>query len=176
MMKGVAVDHDDIVVRLAVSLPRTVHLVGHAGLLPAGTPAFYDASLADVRVLATEPGWEPHLVEPFMTPDQFEICKGNPLRIAGLSATFRTEQRVRAYIPSTWYDNGDPVWVWEHGWQQAEVVNAEDRWVRVRYLDGFRDRSGNAVKGYQSLNVCPALCDHSAPHRAVLIPPEFAAR
>jgi hypothetical protein len=167
---------EDVVVRLAMSLPRTLVLAGTTGLLPAGMPTFYDAALADVRLLATEPGWEPHLVKPFLTPAQFEICAGNPGRIVGLGATFRVQQRVRAYLPSTWYDPGDPVWVWEYGWHQAEVINAEDRWVRVRYLDGFRDRGGNAVKGYRPPNVWPALCDHSAPHRAVLIPPEFAAR
>ncbi|MFD4676931.1 hypothetical protein ACFWNN_44960 [Lentzea sp. NPDC058450] len=158
-------------VRVILCLPELMSVNNGKRFLPIGTPMFWDSQSADVRLIDHDPGWNPHTVTPFLTPDEYEIIGGSrDFPIAAMPGM----TQLGAYAPSTYYETGDPVWVWEKSWRAATVISASESWIRVSYRSNFRDGRGHSAKSYQPPNVWPAICDHSAPTRELLIDVEWA--
>lgn len=139
--------------KVAISLPRPVYHNPHR-IFPAGTPVFWMTDPLHARLISHDPGWNPYAARPFLSPDEYQV-------ISGLPKTRQADAlcHVGAYIPTSSYANGDPVWVWEQGWQAAVVVNVDRRWINVRYRRPYRNPKGQAAKSYRSQFVWPVLCD-----------------
>lgn len=156
----------DVVVRASLSLPHPISVNNGTRMIPAGTPILYDFEPSDVRLLQRDHQWSPHHVKPFIDPSEYRLLGGSPgcplLRSPGYT-------HVGGYLPSYWYQEGDPVWVWENGWRAATVISSSHRWIRVRYAGSFRDKRGNSGKGYRPPDVWAILCNHSSPNQHLTI-------
>ncbi|VVJ23213.1 Uncharacterised protein [Amycolatopsis camponoti] len=139
-------------------------------VVPAGTPIYHVACAEDVHLVRRDPRWNPFVVEPFMTPDEYQVMGGAAqFQMSGMPGL----THVGAYQSATSYDLGDPVWVWERGWRKAEVLEAKSSWVQARYLEGFRRPNGWPSKSYRPAEVWPVICDFPAPVRKLAIEAEW---
>lgn len=108
-----------------------------------------------------------------MVPAQYRALNGVKKTImAGMAGGVQ----VGAYMPSAFYLAEDPVWVWETGWRPAEVITVDSGWIRVKYMNGFRDGKGNMAKAYKPTRIWPVLCDHSCPEKRVLVDEDWISR
>ncbi|MER7416481.1 hypothetical protein ABT346_06780 [Micromonospora peucetia] len=126
-------------------------------VLPIGTPAYASFPAADVETLERDSEWNAFAQQPSATPDKLRVISGNPRwRIASYPGI----THVGAYIPSTWYPRGAPVWVWENGWREANIFESARGWIKVHFRNGYRRPGG--PKAYRPADICPVICQESA--------------
>jgi hypothetical protein len=152
-------------VRAVVSAPSEFWINSSVRVVPAGTPLTWTFGDDFVRLVERDAGWNPFAVDPFMTPDEYSFIAGVP----GFPRKLDGVSHVGAYQSVSDYRSDDLVWVWEESWRPAVVVEAKDRWIRVRYLGGFKDGKGSPAKAYRATHVCPVICDFPEPVRAITV-------
>ncbi|GHG41525.1 hypothetical protein GCM10017567_73770 [Amycolatopsis bullii] len=81
-----------------------------------------------------DPDWDPYVAEPFLVPDEYAFIAGAP----GFPRKVYGVSHVGAYQGVSDYRANDPVWVWEEAWRPAVVIDAGEKWIRVRYWGGFK--------------------------------------
>jgi len=158
--------------KVATSL-HSAGIISGTRVIPAGTPIYLLAGVSDLRLIASDPDWDPYAIEPFMTPEQFEVLGGAR---QFPNATMPGLTHVGSYLPATDYDDEDPIWAWEAGWRRGVVMSSKRSWVAVRYVDGFRLRNGYPCKSYRPDRVWPVICDHPEPVRTIQVDEESRRR
>lgn len=148
-------------VRVALYLPER-HEFDVNRIAPAGTPAFWVVDPADVRLHERDPGWNPWSTIPPMTPADYQVISGLP-RTSDQQAV----AHVGAYLDAASYAVGDPVWVWDNGWQPASVVGVDAGWIAVRPGNG----ATASARSYRSKSVWPVICDFPEAMTHVLVDP-----
>lgn len=125
-------------------------------VLPIGTPAYASFPVTDVSTLKRDPNWDPFAERPAATPEEIRVISGDR---RWRLPNYEGLTHVGAYIPSTWYPKGAPVWAWDGEWREANILEAGQGWIKVKFLDSHRTHRRS--KAYRPHEISPAICEES---------------
>ncbi|WP_439662855.1 hypothetical protein ACSHWB_16235 [Lentzea sp. HUAS TT2] len=133
--------------RVKVTLNRpSLAILPRYRMATQGMPTLQAFSADELHLVTHDPQWNPYAVKPYAIAEHLKAWG--------------------TYLTGQYYDPGDPVWVWEdRDWHAASVVNV-NRWVSVRFENGFVDSKGNRSKSYRTYQVWPVISESSAQAKA----------